>query len=257
MIKKFYYKTSPEYYIYYTVNNGYPVEVDTSNWPEVIRNELVSATEGRLVLNAIPTYIPNDAFSQISPGGNLVSISLPNTITTLGANAFGNCIYLTLFTLYDHITNVGDGPFVATGITYPVYNSKIFAYLPDSYSGSYTVPTGITKIVGEAAWGCTGLTSLIIPDSVTEIGYEAFNRCDNLTQIEIGSGITNIGHFAFLGLGLSGTFICKATNPPDIDTSLGTPGNGWTLYVPTNSVSDYQNDSKWSDAFTSIQAIQN
>lgn len=257
MIKKFYYKTSPEYYIYYTVNDGYPVEVDTSGWPEVVRNEMVSAAEGRLVFNTVPIYIPDDAFYSTSSGGNLTSITIPSTITYIGEGAFTNCQNLTSFTLPDTVTSMGVDSFYGTGISTPIYNSTLFAHLPNSYSGSYTIPSGITKIIGYAAYDCPGLTSLIIPNSVTEIGQHAFNRCDNLTRVEIGSGITNIGTYAFLSMGANGTFICRAIDPPDIDTSLGSPGAGWTLYVPANSVSAYQSDSKWANVFSSIQAIQN
>ena len=256
MIKKFYYPKS-EYYIYYGVNDGNPVGVDLSNWPEVIRNEMVSSQEGRLVFYTIPTYIPDGAFDQLSIGNNnLTHISLPNTITNIGEGAFSGCSNITSFTLRDEVTTVGDSAFGGTGITLPLYNSTIFAYLPNSYSGSYTIPSGITTITGFAAFDCDSLTTLIVPDSVTNIGYEAFMGCGNLVQVEIGTGVTNIGEYAFLNIGVNGTFICKATNPPTIDTSFGSPGISWTLYVPSNSVSAYQADSKWSNAFSSIQAIQ-
>lgn len=255
--KKFYYKNTPEYYIYYTVNDGNPANVDLSDWPEVTRNEIISGQQGRLVLNTVPIYIPDGAFDIFSAGGtNLVNITLPNTITNIGEGAFSGCNYLTSFTLRDEVTTVGASAFNGTGITSPLYNNTIFAYLPQSYSGSYTIPSGITKIIGQAAFGCNGLTSIIIPDSVIEIGYESFAGCNYLTQVEIGTGIINIGHYGFRNIANSGTFTCKAVSPPMIDTSLGAQHSNWTLYVPANSVLDYSNSSAWNNFFSgNIQAI--
>ena len=256
MIKKFYYSTSLEYYIYYTVNDGEPVIVDTSDWPEVIRNEVTSGNNGRLVLSQIPTYIPESAFYQTSHGiSNLTSINIPNSVTTIGEAAFVNCDSLTSVVFPDSIVTCGDAPFEASGISTPIYNSTIFAYMPTSYSGSYTIPSGVKTIAGNSFYNCTGLTALITT-SVESIGTAAFHGCTNLSTVTLSATLQQIGKNAFNLLNLGNpTFTCYATTPPTVSYDIWVGISAGTLYVPAASLSAYQNDSIWGSSFNSIQAI--
>lgn len=91
----------------------------------------------------------------------LQKVHLPNSVTSIGDMAFNGC----------------------TGLTSPVYNAHVFAYMPPSYSGAYTIPDGIESIAGHAFYRCAGLTSITIPNSVKSIGNDAFYECNNLTSV--------------------------------------------------------------------------
>ena len=105
-------------------------------------------------------------------------MTIPNSVTSIGNYAFSGC----------------------TGLTSPVYNAHVFAYLPTSYSGAYTIPDGIESIAGSAFRGCRGLTGeLVIPNSVTSIGEYAFSGCSGLTSVTIPNSVTSIGEYAFEG----------------------------------------------------------
>ena len=71
----------------------------------------------------------------------LTSVVIPNSVTSIGNNAFSDC----------------------TGLT------------------SVKIPNSVTSIGNYAFLGCTGLTSIVIPNSVTTIGWNAFNACESLT----------------------------------------------------------------------------
>ena len=90
----------------------------------------------------------------------LTSVTLPNSVTSVGTQAFDEC----------------------TGLTSPVYNAHCFAYMP-SCSGAYAIPEGIKQIAGWAFAYCRSLTSITIPKSVTSIGDEAFRQCSSLTSV--------------------------------------------------------------------------
>ena len=62
---------------------------------------------------------------------------------------------------------------------------------------SIEIPDGVTSIGGGAFYGCTGLTSIEIPNSVTSIDTYAFSGCTGLTSIEIPNSVTSIRDYAF------------------------------------------------------------
>jgi len=62
---------------------------------------------------------------------------------------------------------------------------------------SVTIPYGVTSIEKWAFYGCRGLTGIIIPDSVKEMGDWAFRSCSGLESVTIGKGLTDIPVCAF------------------------------------------------------------
>jgi len=66
-----------------------------------------------------------------------------------------------------------------------------------SASGAVTIPMGVTRILGSAFNGCTGLTGVTIPSSVTSIGTAAFQGCTGLTSITLPASVTSIGTQVF------------------------------------------------------------
>lgn len=73
----------------------------------------------------------------------------------------------------------------------------MFAYMPSTYSGAYTIPDNIKSIIGGAFCNCHDLTSITIPNSVASIGCGAFYGCSNLTSVTIPNSVKSIGAEAF------------------------------------------------------------
>ena len=124
-------------------------------------------------------YIPSSLKSVTVTGGNipygafykctgLTSITIPDSVTSIGERAFYNCSGLTSVTIPNSVTSIGERAFYnCTGLT------------------SITIPNGVTAIPSYAFYGCTGLTSITIPGSVTSIGGGAFYNCDKLQDLYI------------------------------------------------------------------------
>ncbi len=186
------------------------------------------------------TSIGNDAFYQCT---GLTSIEIPNSVISIGSFAFHGCTGLTSVTILNSVTSIGNNAFYGcTGLTSPVYNTHIFAYLPPSYSGSYTIPDGIESIAGDAFGNCTGLTSVTIPNSVTSIGENAFEGCTGLTSVTIGNSVTSIGNDAF--------YQCTGLTSIEIPNSVISIGSfafhgctGLTSVTIGNSVTSIGNDA--------------
>ena len=120
-----------------------------------IRSQITSFTFGDSVLH-IPSYLCYRM-------SNLTSITVPNSVTSIGDNAFRYC----------------------SSLTSPVYNAHVFAFLPTTYSGAYTINDGITSIAGGAFAESSSLTSITIPCSVMKIGEGAFDKCSSINTIVI------------------------------------------------------------------------
>jgi hypothetical protein len=150
--------------------------------------------------NSLNSPVYNDHQFLFMPTNYKGEYAIPSSISSIAGYAFLDCVGLNSITLSDSISYVGMGAFQGTGITAPVYNKNIFAYLPPTIKGTYTIPNGITTIAG-GAFASTELTSIKIPNSVTTIGEFAFSG-STLPAIEIPNSVTTIGKGAFYWTGL-------------------------------------------------------
>ena len=96
------------------------------------------------------------------------NVTIPNTVTTVGDNAFIHCFHITSITIPNCITRIGGGAFF-----------NCYGLISIDFDDN-----GLLTSIGERAfYGCTSLTSITIPNSVKSIGKQAFDRCTNLTSI--------------------------------------------------------------------------
>ena len=166
--------------------------------------------------------IEQNAFS----GSSVTSVTIPNSVKTIGANAFSNsgltsipqfpesitsipigcfsyCSRLTSITIPNSVTSIGEMAFYQcsnlTSVTIPntVTNIDDGAFRDCSSLISFTFPHMVTIIPYECFRGCSNLTSVIIPNSVTSIGEMAFMYCSKLSSVAIPNAVTSIGKSAF------------------------------------------------------------
>ncbi len=150
---------------------------------------------------------------------NLVSITMPNSVKSIGELAFFQCSGLTSATIPNGVTSIGKQAFERTRLT------------------SITIPNSVTHIGEEAFLRGTGHTSSIaveegntvydsrdncnaiiktksntllygcqttvIPNSITSIGEYAFAGCAGPTSVTIPNGVTNIDFGAFTDCGFA------------------------------------------------------
>ena len=171
------------------------------------RKRLLKASDD-LVSYTIPdtvTTICDDAFYWCH---RLTSLTIPNSVTTIGNRAFSRSFYLTSLTIPNSVTSIGDSAFERckslTSLTIPNSVTSIgdSAFKNCSSLTSLTIPNSVTFIGNGAFWGCSSLTLLTIPNSVTSIGNSAFESCSSLTTLTIPNFVTTIGVNAFRGLTL-------------------------------------------------------
>lgn len=177
------------------------------------------------------TEIDSYTFAQCT---TLTSLTIPQTIKTIGKEAFISCSALSALTLPDGITMISDG--MAAAMT----KLKTFA-----------VPANVVSIGKKAFISCTSLTSVTIPDSskLTTIGDYCFYGASKLTSFTIPSTVTSIGAYCFSNCGKLTAIHCKAMTPPALTDSICT--NQPVLYVPVGTKATYQANALWNK-FTTI-----
>ncbi len=174
----------------------------------------------------------------------LNSVTIPNTVTTIGLCAFKGCSGMTSVTISNTVTVIGGCAFEGcSGLNSFILPNTLTSICGSAFKNcsgltSITIPNFVTTIEAGAFYGCSGLTSVTIPNSVTTIGGEAFGNCSgltsitfnannctngsnsvifgspNITSVIFGSGVTKIP--SYLCSGLSG--LMSVTIPNSVTT---------------------------------------
>jgi len=178
---------------------------------------------------------------------NITSVTIPDSVTTIGHRAFSGCESLTAinvgiynstytsqdgvlynknkttlvayprgktdvsFTIPNSVTIIEDGAFLGCSLTSVTIPNSVTSIGKSVFAHcsltSVTIPNSVTTIGDGAFSSCYSLTSVTIPNSVTTIEYGAFSSCYSLTSVTIPNSVTTIGNLAFRGCSLTNVTI--------------------------------------------------
>ena len=185
------------------------------------------------------------------------SVTIPNSVISIGESAFSGCRGLTSVTIPNSVTSIGSRAFYVSGLTSVTIGNGVTAigdraFMFCSSLTSVTIGNNVTTIGDWAFYNCYRLTSIIIPNNVTTIGNLAFSGC-SLYSITIGNNVTTIGNSAFSGFNGFGSISvrCLAAIPPSLDSicfNYSPSSLIYTLTVPCGSLEAYEL-SDWNIVF--------
>lgn len=191
-----------------------------------------------IVIQPGVTQIGNSAFDGAT---NLEYLSIPDSVTDIGTNAFGVALkdYLDQTistpeageyvgagtgTLYQYVEGMFtfDGEKRITGIS-SGYSDAVNLVLPSTHNGSavqgvryeafrsnsaiaslLVMPgSSWTSIGSSALRDCTSLSTVVLPDTLQTIATSCFYGCTSLEHIDLPDALQSIGNSAFRGTGLT------------------------------------------------------
>lgn len=171
----------------------------------------------------VPEYILGFPVSSIGDNAfedcvSLTDLTLPDSIISFGGNAFGNCSSLLDFNMPSSLISIGYAAFnrcdKLTSINLPEGLISIgrgaFNYCENLQNVS--IPNSVTSIGAYAFAYSRLLDNITIPAGVSNIEAQIFRGCSGLKNITISEGVTSIGDQAFE----SCTSLTEVTLPPGV-----------------------------------------
>lgn len=180
----------------------------------------------------IPESVTSIGQSAFESCFSLDSLIIKDAATSIGASAFDGCSALTTLSLGENITTIGD-----------------YAFQRCSYLTNVTIPQRVTSI-GRQAFYLTDLNTLTIKGSINSMGYAAFTGCTNLTSLSLYDGIQTIGEGAFI----NSTSLEAVTIPQSV-TSIGASAFAYCSNLRTITIPEKVTTIE-SDTFTGCSYLE-
>lgn len=135
--------------------------------------------------------------------GNAKSITIPNNVTIIGANAFEKCNNLTSVTIPNGVTTIKDYAFSEcynlTTINIPdsVTIIEKYVFFLCKNLNNVTIPDSVTSIGDYTFSNCYGLTTITLSNYITALNEGLFSQCESLTSLTIPASVTMIDKIVF------------------------------------------------------------
>lgn len=153
------------------------------------------------------TSIKDYAFSGCE---SLSSLAIPDSVETIGKAAFDSCTSLSEVAIPKNVTTIGDNAFAGcenlSSVIIPIGVSNIGSVIfsgcvslvtAGPVGGDYDIQFGWKEEIPSYAFHGSELVSIVIPDGITTIEESVFLNCNKLTNITIPASVTEISSNTF------------------------------------------------------------
>lgn len=150
----------------------------------------------------------------------IISVKIPNTIVSIGNDAFANCSALTSVIIPNSVVTLGDECFQSCSrLGYAEMGNSVksigaYAFNNCENITSVEIPESVTSIGDWAFYRCVNLDEIVIPNSVEYLGDGAFQSCYKLKSVKLPNGLTELNRGVFFGC----SSLSSLTLPPALTT---------------------------------------
>ena len=165
----------------------------------------LNTTTGVLTVSgtgAVNDYSHSSNLSPLKGDTRVKSLVVEQGVTTIGNYFLYQCTNLTSVSLPDSLQSIGNGAFSRCALNSLSLPDSLSFIGRDAFNGnngitSLQTPMGLKDIGGAAFRGMSGLTSVTFSPFLKTIGEESFKNCTSLQTVELWDGLTTIGDRAF------------------------------------------------------------
>lgn len=171
-------------------------------------------------------------------------LTLPNSLTTIGDQAFYNCYGFESIVMGNSVETIGSEAFRNCG----------------GMRGELTLPETLQSVGIHAFASCDELNTINYNAiNCTEMGNAqspVFYDCASLEHINIGENVESIPNYAFKRCSTVVDMTVAAVAPPTIEAStFGTVSRAIPVNVPFGSGDDYRSAQYWEEFFNIVEGI--
>ncbi len=167
-------------------------------------------------------YIYNYQWGVFVASDNLKNINIEEGMTKIPAGLFANNDSIEEIKLPDTITSIGNDAFYKCSALKTIDCSKVESMESGAFNScasleTITLSNDQERIAEYGFYACTSLKEIVLPESLQSIADNAFSSCSALSEITLNEGITTIGNYAFSN--------CSALESITLPDSLQSFGN--------------------------------
>ena len=180
-------------------------------------------------------------------GRNIHSVTIPQSVTSIGDYAFSRCEKMDSLTINDATTSIGSWAFdecyklTTLSLGKNITTIGDYAFLDCHKLDNVTIPPSVTSIGKSAFYRCYALTTLSLGENIEKIGSYAFAECGHLTNVTIPEKVKTIEPYTF-GWCTSLKYITLPAGLTSFKDRLVSCPAGFTKQSPKNGAIYYNND---------------
>lgn len=180
-------------------------------------------------------------------GRNIHSVTIPQSVTSIGDYAFSRCEKMDSLTINDATTSIGSWAFdecyklTTLSLGKNITTIGDYAFLDCHTLDNVTIPDSVTSIGKSAFYRCYALTTLSLGENIEKIGSYAFADCRHLTNVTIPEKVETIEPYTF-GWCLDLKYITLPAGLTSFKDRLVSCPAGFTKQSPKNGAIYYNND---------------
>ena len=180
-------------------------------------------------------------------GRNIHSVTIPQSVTSIGDYAFSHCEKMDSLTINDATTSIGSWAFdecyklTTLSLGKNITTIGDYAFLDCHTLDNVTIPPSVTSIGKSAFYRCYALTTLSLGENIEKIGSYAFAECGHLTNVTIPEKVETIEPYTF-GWCTSLKYITLPAGLTSFKDRLVSCPAGFTKQSPKNGAIYYNND---------------
>ena len=180
-------------------------------------------------------------------GRNIHSVTIPQSVTSIGDYAFSHCEKMDSLTINDATTSIGSWAFdecyklTTLSLGKNITTIGDYAFLDCHTLDNVTIPPSVTSIGKSAFYRCYALTTLSLGENIEKIGSYAFAECRHLTNVTIPEKVETIEPYTF-GWCLDLKYITLPAGLTSFKDRLVSCPAGFTKQSPKNGAIYYNND---------------